>query len=61
MTNLQKAHAALLNGHIAILARIHGNWDEPALVAFGALSTDTTADLAQIAGDAIKSSRKYIK
>ncbi len=32
----------------AIQARIHGNWDHPTLVQFGALSTDTPADILDI-------------
>ena len=37
----------------AIVARIQGEWDHPALKAFGPLSTDTTADILEIAMQAI--------
>ena len=32
----------------AVQARIAGVWDDPALMAFGPLSTDTGADVAAI-------------
>ena len=37
----------------AIRARIAGEWDNPALVAFGPLSTDTLADVDAIAKEGI--------
>jgi len=40
----------------AIIARIDGEWDNAALVAFGPLSTDTTEDCKRIARN-----YKYVK
>ena len=37
----------------AIQARIKGEWDNPALVAFGELSTYTDHDVLRIAGEAL--------
>lgn len=38
-----------MNAIKAILARINGEWDQPDLMAFGALSSDALADIKAIA------------
>jgi hypothetical protein len=41
----------------AVASRISGEWDNPALVAFGPLSVDTEADCSAIARSAIAKAR----
>lgn len=45
-------HAELVEALEAIKARVNGEWDTPALMAFGPLS-DTAADCAEIARQAL--------
>lgn len=50
---MQETIVDLLEALEAIEARISGTWDNPALVAFGPLSTNTDADCLSIARAAI--------
>jgi hypothetical protein len=47
------AHEALVAGLTAIRARINGEWDNPALEAFGELYVDSDIDILRIADEAL--------
>jgi hypothetical protein len=53
MVQACNAHAELVTALTAIVARINGEWDNPALVGFGPLDVNSDNDILAIANAAL--------